>query len=46
MFKIGALILIVWGYCFFYQNLPLKISMAMIMSGLFTMGWGLMSEKK
>ena len=46
MFKIGAVILIVWGYCFFCQELPLKISVAMMISGLFTMGWGLLSEKR
>ena len=46
MFKIGALILIVWGYCFFCQDLPLKVSMAMMLSGLFAMGWGLLSERK
>jgi len=46
MFKLGALILIVWGYCFFCQDLPLKVSMTMMMSGLFAMGWGLLREKK
>jgi hypothetical protein len=46
MFRIGALILIVWAYCFFCQNLPLKVSVAMMIGGLFSMGWGLLSEKK
>ena len=46
MFKLGALILIVWTYCFFYQDLPLKVSVAMMIGGLFSMGWGLLSEKK
>jgi hypothetical protein len=46
MFKLGAVLLIVWGYCFFAQDLPLKVSVAMMMAGLFSMGWGLLSEKK
>ena len=46
MFKLGAVILIVWGYCFFCQELPMKISVAMMISGLFSMGWGLLSEKR
>jgi len=46
MFKLGAALLIVWGYCFFYQNLPTNVSFAMMMGGLFTMGWGILSEKR
>ncbi len=46
MFKLGALILIAWGYCFFCQDLPLKVSLAMMVGGLFSMGWGLLSEKR
>ena len=46
MFKLGALILIVWAYCWFCQDLPLKVSVAMMIGGLFSMGWGLLSEKK
>jgi hypothetical protein len=46
MFKIGAMILIVWAYCFFCQDLPMKVSFAMMISGLFSMGWGLLSEKR
>lgn len=46
MFKIGVVILIVWAYCFFCQDLPLKVSVAMMMGGLLSMGWGLLSERK
>ena len=46
MFKLGALILVVWTYCFFCQDLPLKVSVAMMIGGLFSMGYGLLSEKK
>ncbi len=47
MFKLGVLIIAVWIYCFFYyDNLPLNVSFAMMLSGLFTMGWGLLSERK
>jgi len=46
MFKLGAVLLIVWAYCFFCQDLPVKISFAMMIGGLFTMGWGLLSEKR
>ncbi len=47
MFKLGAILLIVWGYCFFCQpELPLKASLAMMVSGLFSMGWGLLREKR
>ena len=46
MFKIGAMILVVWAYCFFCLDLPLKVSVGMMIGGLFSMGWGLLSEKK
>jgi len=46
MFKLGAVILMVWAYCFFCQDLPMKVSFAMMMGGLASMGWGLLSERK
>jgi len=46
MFKIGGVILAVWTYCFFCQELPMKVSVAMMISGLFSMGWGLLRERK
>ncbi len=46
MFQLGALILIVWGYCFFYQDLPLNVNYGLMIGGLFTMGFGLLKEKK
>ena len=46
MFKIGITILVVWAYCFFCQNLPTRVSFAMMVGGLASMGWGLLSEKK
>ena len=46
MFKLGVVIVLVWIYCFFYQDLPLNVSIGMRAGGLVTMGWGILSEKK
>ncbi len=47
MFILGAFILIAWVFCFFYYGdlIPRNWSVAMVIGGLFSMGWGLLKGK-
>ena len=47
MFILGAFILIAWVFCFFYypDEIPRNWSVGMVISGLFSMGWGLLKGK-
>ena len=47
-FLVGAAILVSWVFCFFYyeDQIPRKAMVTMIVSGLFSMGWGLLTSKK
>lgn len=48
MFVLGAMIILAWVFCFFYYGdmIPQNISVGMIIGGLFTMGWGLLTGKR
>ena len=47
MFALGVLLLLVWGYSFFYyENVPVNVSFGMMVGGLVSLGWGLLKEKK
>jgi hypothetical protein len=48
MFFLGAVIILGWVFCFFYYGdmIPQNVSVAMIIGGLFTMGWGLLTGKR
>jgi hypothetical protein len=48
MFVLGSMIIIAWVFCFFYYGdaIPRNINIAMVIAGLFTMGWGLLAGKR
>ncbi len=48
MFYLGGAILMSWVFCFFYYEdaVPRNVMVAMIVGGLFSMGWGLLTGKK
>ena len=47
MFLLGSLVTLSWVFCTFYYEdaLPRNWSVAMMISGLFLMGWGLLKGK-
>ena len=47
MFFLGIVVIITWIFCFFYYEdlIPRNINVAMMMTGLFMMGWGLLRGK-
>ncbi len=47
MFILGAFILMAWVFGFFYygDEIPRNVSVAMVIGGLFSMGWGLLKGK-
>lgn len=48
MFLLGAAILMSWVFCFFYyeDSVPRNVMVVMIVAGLFSMGWGLLTDKR
>ena len=48
MFIFGALVILSWLFCFFYYDeaLPRNVMVAMLIAGLFSMGWGLLVGKR
>ncbi len=47
MFILGVLLTVSWIFCFFYYEnmIPRNAMVALMISGLFTMGWGLLKGK-
>ncbi len=47
MFTLGSLIIIAWVFGFFYygEAIPDNVTVGMVIGGLFTMGWGLLSGR-
>ena len=48
MFILGVFITLSWIFCFFYYEamIPRNIMVAMMVSGLFTMGYGLLRGRQ
>jgi len=48
MFLLGGALLASWVFCFFYYEdaIPRTIMVGMMVGGLFSMGWGLLTDKK
>ena len=49
MFILGAIIILSWLFCFFYYGeefMPRNVMVAMMIAGLFSMGWGLLVGKR
>jgi hypothetical protein len=48
MFILGVFLTLGWIFCFFYYDnmIPRDWMVAILISGLFTMGWGLLKGKR
>ena len=48
MFILGAATLLAWVFCFFYygEMFPRNLMVAMMIFGLFSMGWGLLTGRR
>lgn len=48
MFIFGALMTGAWLFCFFYYGefMPRNVMVGMLIAGLFSMGWGLLTGRR
>lgn len=48
MFLLGVALIIGWIFCFFYYGdvIPQNWSIGIMIAGIFSMGWGLLTSKR